>query len=413
MDFKYTIPIEKIDKEKRLIFGRATEEILDKQKDIVGYDGSLEAFKKWIPIGNIREMHQAIAVGKAVEFIPDDENKAIWLKAHISKGAEDTWLKVQDKTLSMFSIGGSNVKRITKKVNGEDIGFITSYDLNEVSLVDSGACPVASFSVVKCNKLTKSIYDASMLINMARDLRYMISESKQKGKDTDKLKEIYRSLKQQAIGELKNKDDEDSMKMLKQINELDKIPIDGERKENSMDQKDILKIKEELRKEIDDLIQDTFGKSLKSIEDKIAKLSEGKTQTTKIDASSTINDEIVKLVKSDIEKLTKTLTDKVDSIKSEVDKSTEDIIKRLKVVEDVAQKVKTKASFILVKSFGEDMSGDELTKQLDGVNKELDDLKKIREGNPDTYVKERMSIKAFRLHDLKKQIEVAIGSKQA
>jgi transcriptional regulator of acetoin/glycerol metabolism len=63
-------PIEKIDKEKRLVYGFATTEKSDQSDEIVDYIASKKAFAEWP--GNIREMHQTKAVGTAVEIIPDD-----------------------------------------------------------------------------------------------------------------------------------------------------------------------------------------------------------------------------------------------------------------------------------------------------------------------------------------------------
>jgi len=61
--FRLLIPIEKIDKERRTVSGWATTESVDKQNEIVDYGASKKAFEDWH--GNIREMHEPKAVGKA------------------------------------------------------------------------------------------------------------------------------------------------------------------------------------------------------------------------------------------------------------------------------------------------------------------------------------------------------------
>jgi len=107
VDFRLFAPIEKINKEKRTVSGWATGEGIDKQDEVVSYDASKDAFSDWP--GNIREMHEPRAVGKAIEIIPDDDARKVWVTAKISKGANDTWEKILDKTLTGFSIGGQRV----------------------------------------------------------------------------------------------------------------------------------------------------------------------------------------------------------------------------------------------------------------------------------------------------------------
>jgi hypothetical protein len=151
--FKLYAPIEKIDKEKRTVAGWATTEDIDKQNEVVDFGGSKEAFSNWM--GNIREMHEPKAVGKAIEILPNDETKKIWVKAYISKGAEDTWQKVQEGILTGFSIGGQTVQKTTKIIKdmttntGKTITCIMKYKLNELSLVDNPANPSCNFMLVK------------------------------------------------------------------------------------------------------------------------------------------------------------------------------------------------------------------------------------------------------------------------
>ena len=152
-DFCLYAPISKINEEKRTVAGYATTESVDKQGEIVDYAGSKEAFNSWGK--NIREMHEPKAVGKAVEIIPDDETKKVWVEAYISKGAEDTWQKVKDGTLTGFSIGGQTVHKNVQIVKdlatggSRTVTRITKYRLNELSLVDNPANAGCSFELVK------------------------------------------------------------------------------------------------------------------------------------------------------------------------------------------------------------------------------------------------------------------------
>jgi hypothetical protein len=142
------MPIAKIDIERRIVSGFATLDNIDRQGDIVPSNASVKAFEKFR--GNIREMHDdKKAVGKLVSFKEDsfyDQEtgelyKGIFVSAYVSKGAQDTWEKVLDRTLTGFSIGGS-VKDYEDAYNedmGKSIRTIKEYDLFELSLVDNPA----------------------------------------------------------------------------------------------------------------------------------------------------------------------------------------------------------------------------------------------------------------------------------
>ena len=144
---RLSMPFSKVDEERRIVSGFATLDNIDKQADIVTAEASVKAFSKFR--GNIREMHQPISVGKMVAFKEDKyfdpETKkfysGVYVSTYISKGAQNTWEKVLDGTLSGFSIGGKMNK--WDDAYDEDmekkIRIIKEYDLVELSLVDSPA----------------------------------------------------------------------------------------------------------------------------------------------------------------------------------------------------------------------------------------------------------------------------------
>jgi len=153
-----SVPFGKVDKENRLVSGFATLNNLDTQGDVVLAEASRAAFKA--ARGNIREMHQPIAVGKIVNFEekdyfdPDSGEMftGIYVTAYVSKGAQDTWEKVLDETLTGFSIGGEITEadnEFVKEAN-RTVRFIKGYDLTELSLVDNPANQLANvFSIQK------------------------------------------------------------------------------------------------------------------------------------------------------------------------------------------------------------------------------------------------------------------------
>ena len=152
-----SFPITKVDKEKRTVSGFATLDNVDRHGDIVTSDASEKAFARFR--GNLREMHAPIAVGKVLSFHPEDyfdkesgqTYKGIYVNTYVSKGAQDTWEKVLDGTMTGFSIGGNIVQSSFEPGDETDNRrVIKEYDLMELSLVDSPANPLASiFSIQK------------------------------------------------------------------------------------------------------------------------------------------------------------------------------------------------------------------------------------------------------------------------
>ena len=156
-NLRLSMPFSKVDKERRIVSGFATLDNVDRQDDIVTSEASVKAFSKFR--GNIREMHQPKAVGKMVAFKEDKyfdpESKkfyaGVYVSAYVSKGAQDTWEKVLDGTLSGFSIGG----RMNKWDDAYDakmdkpIRVIKEYDLVELSLVDTPANQFANILSVE------------------------------------------------------------------------------------------------------------------------------------------------------------------------------------------------------------------------------------------------------------------------
>jgi len=177
-NIRFSLPFSKVDKERRTVSGFASLDNLDKQMDIVTAEASMEAFAKFR--GNIREMHQPLAVGKMVNFKAekyfDPESKkfynGVYVSAYVSKGAQDTWEKVLDGTLTGFSIGG----RMNKWDDGYDeksdtqIRIIKEYDLVELSLVDSPANQFANIiSVEKVDGVSMVKGDNTIIENVFWD----------------------------------------------------------------------------------------------------------------------------------------------------------------------------------------------------------------------------------------------------
>jgi len=147
-NLRLSMPIAKVDIERRIVSGFATLDNIDRQGDIVPSEASIKAFEEFR--GNIREMHDdKKAVGKLVSFREDsfyDQEtgklyKGVYVSTYVSKGAQDTWEKVLDGTLTGFSIGGSvkDYEDAFDENMNKSIRIIKDYDLFELSLVDNPA----------------------------------------------------------------------------------------------------------------------------------------------------------------------------------------------------------------------------------------------------------------------------------
>ena len=155
-----SVPFTKVNREKRTVSGFATLDNLDQTGDVVTMEASMKAFERFR--GNLREMHQPVAVGKIVSFKPEtyydpatkEFYNGVYVDAYISKGAQDTWEKVLDGTLQGFSIGGKIIDSDNEvnKSTGKPVRFIKDYDLVELSIVDSPANELCNIlSIQKSN----------------------------------------------------------------------------------------------------------------------------------------------------------------------------------------------------------------------------------------------------------------------
>ena len=131
------VPFTKSDDDQRMVYGYCTSESLDSQGEIILRDAIIKAWDKYMEFANVREMHQASAVGVTKEYTHDENGTWIGVKVVDDKA----WKFVKEGVYKGFSIGGRVVKQ--KK------NIIEEIILSEISLVDRPANPDAKFSVSK------------------------------------------------------------------------------------------------------------------------------------------------------------------------------------------------------------------------------------------------------------------------
>jgi len=176
-DIALSVPFTKVNREKRTVSGFATLDNLDQTGDLVTSEASMKAFESFR--GNIREMHGSNAVGKMVSFKPEtfydpktgEFYNGVYVDAYISKGAQDTWEKILDGTLSGFSIGGKIIDSANEvnKSTGKTVRFIKEYALMELSVVDSPAnelCNILSIQKMNGQLLFKGIAAETQVENI-------------------------------------------------------------------------------------------------------------------------------------------------------------------------------------------------------------------------------------------------------
>ena len=133
-------PLQKIDEEQRMVYGYASTEALDSQGEIIKRDAIEAALPGFMRFGNIREMHQPSAVGKAKGATIDD--KGLYLAAKIVD--DEAWAKVKEGVYSGFSVAGQVTARDPMQKH-----VITGCSLSEISLVDRPSNPEAVFEMFK------------------------------------------------------------------------------------------------------------------------------------------------------------------------------------------------------------------------------------------------------------------------
>jgi len=149
------IPLTKVDAEKRLVYGIATAEKVDRENEICDYESTKPLYEAWSAeiskntdgksLGNVRAMHGNIAAGKVTTLNFNDKDKQIEICAKIVDDGE--WNKVIEGVYTGFSQGGSFQRRWKDPENAELTRFTAKPA--EVSLVDLPCLPEATFDMIR------------------------------------------------------------------------------------------------------------------------------------------------------------------------------------------------------------------------------------------------------------------------
>jgi hypothetical protein len=156
------------------VWGWASSEVVDSDGEIVLADAMREAIPDYMRFGAVREMHQAIAAGTALEIEVKDDGRT-WFGAHVVDPV--AVLKVTENVYKAFSIGAKVLQR-----NKTNRRIIERIHLVEVSLVDRPANPEAVFELVKGepmpegDTITKSLYHVGWAADLLASLNALAND---------------------------------------------------------------------------------------------------------------------------------------------------------------------------------------------------------------------------------------------
>ena len=360
---RVTMPLSKVDKENRIVSGFASLDNADTHDDVVLADASTRAFKRFR--GNIREMHQPIAVGRMIDFKEDEYfdsttgqfHRGIYVDVHVSKGAEDTWQKVLDGTLTGFSIGGAIIDADTQFVKdaGKNIRFIKEYELDELSLVDNPANQLANVLSIQKNADGTTTATGMLIDTKSETVFYCHEDGIAKTSSDESYDCPQCGKKMENAGWIEYEDDKE--KVSKVGDTLKKFLGDGENEGGVDDMK--------IRKNKDDKAVEESP-----VEDVVAEVEE---EADVVEAEEASDEEQVNEVETDVNELAQML----DELKSDLEAGFATNIS--KVADDIAaihEKFEQFTGDVEDRFKSLDMKHGELTEKFAGLKRELDSVEK-------------------------------------
>lgn len=273
------VPITKVDKEKRMVFGWASTEDLDSDGEIIKADALERALPDYMKFPTIREMHQPKAAGKTIsaEIRQNKGVKGLYIAAKIV--SDEAWKLVKEGVYSAFSVGGNVLQK------AENI--IKEMQLIEISLVDVPANPAAVVEVWKAAKGSvvpskarqKSASGIYRYVGLMDQIQYCMSWCDPKGKDYKQLSKMLEQVKS-FIAQEANEEEPTPSQMLMSDNPKDIQKFVESLQRLSFDDK----IAETIRKGVI-VAMDKKAQELKEQAEKL-KLEKGEEETKEVEEST-------------------------------------------------------------------------------------------------------------------------------
>lgn len=129
------------------VWGYASSEAVDSDGEVITSEAMKAALPDYMKFGAVREMHQPLAAGTAIEAKVEDDGRTFF-GAHVVDPIAVK--KIETQTYKGFSIGGKVTSR-----DDMNKSIITGLKLVEVSLVDRPANPDAVFTMFKADGISE------------------------------------------------------------------------------------------------------------------------------------------------------------------------------------------------------------------------------------------------------------------
>lgn len=168
------------------VWGYASSGAEDSDGETITPAAMKAAIPDYMKFGAVREMHQAVAAGTAIEVSVEDDGRTFF-GAHVVDPIAVA--KVKNKVYKGFSIGGNVTARDKVKKT-----TITGIKLIEVSLVDRPANPDAVFTMYKAELEGKDAIDAiAQILDGEKVTPGMLLKAAQRLADPEPAKEVVKA----------------------------------------------------------------------------------------------------------------------------------------------------------------------------------------------------------------------------
>uniref|UniRef100_A0A7C3WW99 Phage-like element PBSX protein XkdF domain-containing protein n=1 Tax=Dictyoglomus turgidum TaxID=513050 RepID=A0A7C3WW99_9BACT len=391
-ELKFYIPIQKIDKEQRMVYGYATTDAEDSQGEIVEIDAVKDAWDDYWKWANIREMHQLSAVGVGKEYQFDD--KGVWIGAKIVD--DNAWKKVKEGVYKGFSIGG---RTLEKKENR-----IKKLEIDEISIVDRPANPEAVFTIIKRydKKSENLLLKVGSLIDKIKNQKNKMEKEleKYRRKTDSKEEESNVSEEQSATSESAEKPTEE--KPTVENKEFGTVPREQAtvsnivyKQDDEEDNQDNEENDQENDQELDDDLEEEAIKEfasnlsllveilekknasskkigvLKQILDLLRQLEEGNFDGENPDEGMTSEEKVMKVIKTELSGITQKVVDSLAKVETDILSLKE----RVEKLERQPRGNRPVASYLIEKGEKEEAkSADTIKKELAEIEEEIEKI---------------------------------------
>lgn len=298
-NFNLYATITKIDEDLRLVEGYASTEAIDSQGEIVTKQAISSALPNYMKFGNVREMHQPKAAGKARTALMDDKGLFVEVKVV----ADDAWKLVKEGVYQGFSIGG----RVKSKIKNK----ITDLELVEISLVDRPANPEAVFTMYKVDD-SGNISDFNTT-NMKQD-EIIIKDDEVKEEVVEEAVEPVEEVEVEEVTKAKKKE----------VEEVVEEVVEEKEAEEVVEEQPAVVI-DEVQEKLDKVTESLGQLTVKfdALMDKVASLeAQNLTKVAEVSEKSEKSKPIASYV---IDKMDDSKSKEVDSLRAELDKIYEQV----------------------------------------------------------------------------------------